>query len=82
MEAYNNVLTRTYKNAEIEIVVEDNIITTAKVYIDKKCVVSTDIMAEGGTELPFTKANYTAVMDSMKEDVDKMWEANFAAIGR
>ncbi len=35
---YNDVLNRHYKNADIEIVVEDDVITTAKIFIDNKCV--------------------------------------------
>lgn len=74
---YNDVLKRYYKNAEIEIVVEDDVITTAKVFIDNKCVSSKDIYMGGGMDMPYSREHLNAVVDSMKEEVDEMWEENF-----
>lgn len=77
---YNDVLTHQYKNADIEIVVEDDVITTAKVYIDGKCVVCTDVLTDKGEDIPFNRTNLSAVYELMRTDVDKMWEENFKAV--
>ena len=77
---YNDVFTHPYKNSEIEVVVEDDIITTAKVFIDKECVVCTDVLTDKGEDIPFNRTNLHAVYELMKTDVDKMWEENFKAV--
>ena len=35
-----------YKNAEIEVIIEDDIITTAKVYMDGECVFADDTFTD------------------------------------
>ena len=61
-----------YKNAEIEVVVEDDIITTAKVYMDGECVFANDTFTDGnGKDLKFTQKNLTAVRRFCMEIVDK-----------
>lgn len=90
---YNDVLSRPYKNADIAIIVEDNMMTTAKIFLDKACVKSYDVFADKGNirlvpseecaegeGAVYNKANATAVLDSLKEDVDAMWEENFKAV--
>lgn len=79
---YNDVLTRPYKNAEIEIVVEDDIITTTKVFIDNKCVACDDITTEDGKDVPYNRANYEKVMEIAREYVDAVWEENFTFVTR
>ena len=90
---YNDVISRPYKNADITLVIEDNMMTTAKIFLDKACIKSYDIFADNGTirlvpseecadgeEVVYNKANATAVLDSLKEDVDALWEENFNAV--
>lgn len=61
-----------YKNAEIEVVVEDDIITTAKVYMDGECVFANDTFTDGnGKELNFTQKNLSSVRRFCMEIVDK-----------
>ena len=61
-----------YKYAEIEVIVEDDIITTAKVYMDGECVFANDTFTDGnGKELNFTQKNLTAVRRFCMEIVDK-----------
>lgn len=80
MVKYNDVLTKQYKNAEIEVVIEDDVITTAKVYVDGQCVGCTDIWTDKGEDVPFNRNNLSAVYALMQEDVDKMWDENFKAV--
>ena len=75
---YSDVLVRPYKNAEIEIVVEDDAITTGKVFLDNQCVNSDFFTDENGNDIPYTRDNYEKVFGLMKMFVDKMWEDNFA----
>ncbi len=90
---YNDVVSRPYKNADITLVIEDNMMTTAKIFLDKACIKSYDIFADNGAirlvsseecadgeEVVYNKANATAVLDSLKEDVDALWEENFNAV--
>lgn len=61
-----------YKNAEIEVIVEDDIITTAKVYMDGECVFANDTFTDGnGKELNFTQKNLSSVRRFCMEIVDK-----------
>ena len=82
MAKYNDTLTKSYKNADIAIVIEDDLITTAKLYIGNDCKQVCDISTTDNPDgIPFTRANYDAVVESMKADVDKMWEDNLVALG-
>ena len=61
-----------YKNAEIEVVVEDDIITTAKVYMDGECVFADDTFTDGnGKELKFIQKNLSSVRRFCMRIVDK-----------
>ena len=66
LEKFNGVITDNHKNAEIEIVVEDDVITTAKVYMDGECVYRTDDI-----ELPFCKKNSRDMRRMCRAIVDK-----------
>lgn len=79
---YNDTITRSYKNAEIVIVIEDDAITTAKAYIDGKCISCNDIEGADGSDVRYNRTNYEKVLNLMKADVDAAWEENLAAIGR
>ena len=78
MIKFNDTMSTEYKNAEIVIVVEEDVITTANVYIDKQCVVCEDITTESGGDVEFKYENYNEVVNMMKAEVDKMWEETFA----
>ena len=67
--------TFNYKNAEIELVVEDDIITTAKVYMDGECAFADDTLTdENGKDLRYTSKNRTAVVKFCMAIVDKELE--------
>lgn len=74
---YSDSLIKDYKNCTIEVVVEDDVITTAKIYLDKNCVSVNDITDANGKDVPFTKKNYDNTINLMMEEVDAMWEENF-----
>lgn len=82
MTKYNDVLIRLYKNTEIEIVVEDDVITTSKVFLDGKCLVCNDITTDKGEDVPYNKANLEKVLDMAKGFVDMVWEENVTHITR
>lgn len=82
MTKYNDVLIRPYKNTEIEVVVEDDVITTTKVFLDGKCLVCNDITTDTGEDVPYNKANLEKVLDMAREYVDAVWEENVTHITR
>ena len=63
--------TFNYKNAEIELVVEDDVITTTRVTMDGECVNVADITDENGNDVPYTPKNRTAVVKMCMEFIDK-----------
>ena len=61
-----------YKNAEIELVVEDDVITTAKIYMDGECAYADDSLTDdGGKDLKFTPRNRKAIINICKKVIDK-----------
>ena len=61
-----------YKNAEIQIVVEDDVITTAKVFMDGECVFADDtITDENGKDLVYNSTNKKAVLKMCMGIIDK-----------
>ena len=61
-----------YKNAEIQIVVEDDVITTTKVFMDGECVFADDtITDENGNDLAYNSANKIAVIKMCANIIDK-----------
>lgn len=63
--------TFNYKNAEIEIVVEDDVITTSRIIMDGECANVADITDENGNDVPYTLKNRTAVVKICMEFIDK-----------
>lgn len=58
MEKFSNVFTRDYSGIEYEVVVEDDIITTGKVFSGGKCIlVVDDLSTDDGSEIPYTYGN-------------------------
>ena len=82
MGTFDYVFERTYKNAEIEIVVEDNAITMGRIYIDGKCVDVREFTTDKGEDVPFNSKNYDTILDQLKAEVDVYWEDNFVKITR
>ena len=78
MIKFDDILSTNYKHAEIVVVVEEDVITTAKVFVDKECVSCEDITTDKGEDVPFNRENYDKVVDMMKADVDALWEQAFA----
>lgn len=60
----------TYKNAHIELVVEDDIITTAKVFMDGEMVFADDTITDNGKDIVFNQVNKNAVLNYCKEIID------------
>ena len=75
LASINKDFSTQYKNAEIVIVVEDDLITTSKIFIDGECVNCSEVATKNNPDgAPFTKANYDQVLASCKAEVDKMFE--------
>ena len=62
---------RKYKNAIIEVIIEDDVITTAKIYMDGECVEVYEPTDDKGQELAFNGKNTRAVFESFKKVVDE-----------
>ena len=75
--------TREHKGAEIIIVVEDDIITTSKIYNKNgECVEVNDITDENGNDVVFSAKNYYAVLDMAKANVDTKYAVEVATAER
>lgn len=75
--------TREYKGTEIAIVVEDDAITTAKIFKDGECVVCDDTITDGeGKDLPFNAKNYYAVLKMVTDCVDENYAVEVATSAR
>ena len=61
-----------YKNAEIEVIIEDDVITTVKVYMDGECVFADETITDGdGNDLKYTQRNINSVRKFCMAIVDK-----------
>lgn len=76
------VFKNEYKNAEFEVIVEDDAITTSKVYIDGFLIQLKEWSLGDGKELPFSKKNLDKVYEEVKKDINEEWERNFNSITR
>ena len=76
----DKVFNYTYKNAEYEVIVEEDAITTGKIYIDNERVATytEDYSLENDVDVPFNKANLEAVKDRLKEIIDVHFYAELA----
>ena len=59
------MFTREVNGLEIVAIVEDNVITTAKVYKDGEFLTCEDIMTGEGEDVPYTEGNLNAVFKYM-----------------
>jgi len=58
MEKFSIVFTREYNGVEFEVVVEDDVITTGKAYVNNECVIALDdLTLEDGSDIPYTYGN-------------------------
>jgi len=76
------VFKRTYKNAEYELIIEEDCITTSKIYIDGELAQMQEYSLENGGDVPYSKKAVEDIYKTIKEDIDRMWEENFNAISR
>ena len=68
----NIIRTYNHKNAEIVAIIEDDVITTAKVYMDGECVFADETITDGdGKELKYTQRNINSVKKFCMAIVDK-----------
>lgn len=59
-----------YKNAEIVLIVEDDIITTAKIFMDGEMVFADDTITDDGKDIILNGKNKNAVLNYCKEIID------------
>lgn len=72
--------TRHYKNAELEIVCEDDTLTTARIFIGGDFHGCYDINGDEG--VANTKKNIDEVFNNLKLEVDKEFEKTLASIAK
>lgn len=66
---------RHYLNADYEVIIEDDAITTSKIYMDGELVASHEYSLEDGSDVPLNRKNLDFVYDEIraeiKERIDK-----------
>lgn len=63
---------RNYKGYLIEIIVEDSLITTGKIYKGSEFVDNYEITDRNGHEFPYNKLNRDKVLARFKKEVDRI----------
>lgn len=63
---------RNYKGYLIEIVVEDDTITTGKLYKGGRFINAYDITDRGGHEFPYSALNRDKVLARFRKEVDRL----------
>lgn len=71
-EPMNIATNYNYKNAEIELVIEDDAITTAKIYMDGECEEVMEITSTDGGDLKFTRKHTNAVLKECFKKIDEL----------
>ena len=72
---------RKHKGYEVELVVEDDIITTARVYMAGKCINTYDIYDGEGKELPYIRKNLNEVYRMVCDNLNPNPEPSAATAG-
>lgn len=72
----------TYKNASVTIIVEDDCITTAKIYIGGAMVDSFDVLTKDGKDVPFSRATINEVKKMCRDSIDSKWNEDLVALNR
>lgn len=67
---------RNYKGYLIEIIVEDSLITTGKIYKGPEFVDNYEITGRNGREFPYNKLNRDKVLARFKKEVDRIISEN------
>lgn len=67
---------RNYKGYLIEIIVEDSLITTGKIYKGPEFVDNYEITDRNGREFPYNKLNRDKVLARFKKEVDRIISEN------
>ena len=73
-------LTDKFLNAEYEVIVEDDCITTSKIYIDGEMVSAQEYTLENGGDVPFNRKNIDNVYESIKAEIKQRFEKNMMAL--
>lgn len=72
---FNGTIPYTYKYAKIQLIVEDDIISTIKIFMDGEMAYYDDTITDiKGNELKFTKRNCDAVRKFCENIIDKELE--------
>lgn len=72
---FNGTIPYNHKNAEIQLVVEDDIISTIKIFMDGEMAHYDDTITDmKGNELKFTKRNCDAIRKFCENIIDKELE--------
>lgn len=75
--------TREYKNAELEIVCEDDTLTIARAYVDNDCIAYMELGNDKYPDgLPNNPKYINAVYDLLKTEVDKNIESDLLALAK
>jgi len=65
-------ITTNYKNTEVVVIVEDDLITTAQVFVGNECINRMEIATKSNPDgVPFTEKNYDSVMKAICTNIDK-----------
>ena len=72
---------RKHKGYEVELVVEDDIITTARVYMAGKCVNTYDIYDGADKELPYARKYLNEVYRMVCDNLNQNPEPSAATAG-
>lgn len=82
MVVINTNVERTYKNAEISVIVEDGLIDEAKVYIDNELIEDFEVSSKDNPEgIEYTRKNLEMVLAECYKSVDKHFEKMLAVMG-
>lgn len=82
MEKFNGAIAREYKNAEISVIVEDDLIDEAKVFIDGELVEDMEISSKDNPDgIEYTRKNLDYVLAECYKAVDRHFSEMLATMG-
>lgn len=68
------VFNRNYKGYDVEFIIEDDIITTAKVFRNGVCVEVSEITDANGNDVPYNRKNLAKVYEVYVDKVNNLME--------
>lgn len=68
------VFNRHYNGCDVELIIEDDIITTAKVFRNGVCVEVSEITEVNGNDVPYNRKNLASVYEVYKGKVNELME--------